>query len=86
MGGIKNIDHLGASDIYLANYNLSGEKQWVKILGSRGFDYGTTIALKDLDIYIIGDSSYGPGNIRNTDDKRVAFLQKLRFYQLLDSK
>lgn len=86
MGGIKNIDHLGASDIYLANYNLSGEKQWVKILGSRGFDYGTTLALKDMDIYITGDSSYGPGNIRNPDDNRVAFLQKLRFYQLLDSK
>ena len=80
IGGFKNNENLGASDIYLANYNLSGEKQWVMRLGSRGFDYGNAIALNDSDIYISGDSSYGPDDIRNIGDNRDVFLEKLKFY------
>ncbi len=79
-GKFKGNKILGNYDIYLANYNLSGEKQWIKQLGSGGFDYGRAIYLKDSDIYICGDSSYGPDNIRNPGDNRDAFLQKLRFY------
>ena len=40
----------------------------------------------ETGIYLIGNSSYGPGNIRNPGDNRVAFLQKVRFYQLINSK
>ena len=80
-GEFKANKNLGSSDIYLANYNLSGEKQWIKQLGTGGFDYGRAVALKSTDIYISGDTSFSPDNKKNTGDNRDVLLNKLRIFQ-----
>lgn len=77
-GEFKGNKNLGYYDIYLASYNLSGEKQWIKQLGTGGFDYGRSISLKGSDIYISGGTSHGPDDSRNSGDNRDVFLKKIR--------
>jgi beta-propeller repeat-containing protein len=80
-GEFKDNKSLGASDIYLARYSLSGEKQWITQLGTGGFDFGRAVSLADSDIYISGDTSFGIDNKKNTNDNRDIYLKKWRIFQ-----
>jgi uncharacterized delta-60 repeat protein len=61
--GLDGNSSLGGNDIFLAKYYDNGTKQWTKLLGSSGHDYGQGIAVDSSDnIYITGFTSGGLDN------------------------
>jgi hypothetical protein len=75
-GKFEGNNNSGYSDIFLATYNLSGGKQSIKQWGTDGFDNAWAIVLNKKDIYITGDTSYGPDGTKNKGDNRDAILIK----------
>lgn len=63
MSGFTNLG-AGSRDFYLAKFNMAGTFQWMKTIGSTGFDIATSlIQSSDGSITISGyTNSYGSGN------------------------
>lgn len=75
-GEFEGNKSLGACDAYIANYSFEGEKQWIKQLGTGGFDFGRSIELKGSDIYLSGDTSFAMDGTSNEGSNRDALLLK----------
>jgi len=79
-GEFEENKSLGACDTYIAGYSFEGERQWIKQIGTGGFDFGRSIELKGSDIYLSGDSSFGIDGTSNEGSNRDALLMKWGFH------
>jgi hypothetical protein len=66
----------GGRDIFIAKYDDSGNKLWVKLLGTSSPDYGVGVVTNTSgDIYLTGDSDSDPDGEYNVEDRDI-FLAK----------
>ncbi|MBP8695902.1 MAG: SBBP repeat-containing protein [Syntrophobacterales bacterium] len=58
-GTFDSESNAGMTDIYVAKYNSSGTRQWVRMLGSARFDYCYGVATDSSGNVYVGGSAYG---------------------------
>jgi len=78
-GKFKGSKNYGASDMFIASYDLSGNKKEIEQFGTGGFDFGGSLVLTNSSIYVTGDSSFALNGEKNPNDNRNAFLVKWDF-------
>ncbi len=53
-GAFDGYTNAGRSDVFIAKYNSSGTKQWIKQFGTSEYDYSNTCDVDTLDNFYIG--------------------------------
>lgn len=53
----------GLQDIYLIKVNSTGEKIWTRAYGSEEMDYGEAVLVNQNEIYIVGRTTSGHGDV-----------------------
>ena len=62
-GDLDGETNTGGQDVFISQYDSSGEKQWTRLLGSKNWDYATSLITgSDGSIYLTGFSSVNPWN------------------------
>jgi hypothetical protein len=68
----------GFADAFLARYDTGGQRSWIRLVGSKGDEYGRGIAADGAgNVYVAGYGTDDLGGQTNASDKTDAFL--LRF-------
>jgi len=54
-GDLNGETNAGGTDLFVAKYTAAGGREWVKLLGTTGYDYGNGIAVDPSgDVYVTG--------------------------------
>ncbi len=71
-GNLGGETYEGFNDIFLARYDGSGTRQWVKLMGTASYDYGLGVATDASgNIYVTGETRGGLGGETNMGQEDI---------------